>query len=110
MSDTTSLIAIGREPKRKIFYECGTWFLIRPAHSSREFSVFAEERRALKGDINYMAFVSNDHVLTQFKKVPEKDEEGKIISLSELDKSNKKSKKTIVFESNGMIKPQSKEV
>ena len=57
-----------------------------------------------------MAFVSNDHVLTQFKKVPEKDEEGKIISLSELDKSNKKSKKTIVFESNGMIKPQSKEV
>ena len=110
MSDTTSLIAIGREPKRRIFYECGTWFLIRPAHSSREFSVFAEERRALKGDINYMAFVSNDHVLTQFKKVPEKDEEGKIISLSELDKSNKKSKKTIVFEANGMIKPQSKEV
>ena len=111
MSDTTSLIAIGREPKRRIFYECGTWFLIRPAHSSREFSVFAEERRALKGDINYMAFVSNDHVLTQFKKVPEKDEEGKIIScLSELDKSNKKNKKTIVFEANGMIKPQSKEV
>jgi hypothetical protein len=110
MSDTTSLIAIGREPKRRIFYECGTWFLIRPAHSSREFSVFAEERRALKGDINYMAFVSNDHVLTQFKKVPEKDKEGKIISLSELDKPNKKSKKTIVFEANGMIKPQSKEV
>ena len=86
MSDTTSLIAIGREPKRKIFYECGTWFLIRPAHSSREFSVFAEERRAEKEDIKYMAFVSNNHVLTQFKKVPEKDDQGKIISLSETEK------------------------
>ena len=105
MADTTSLIAVGREPKRKIFYECGTWFLIRPAHSSREFSVFAEERRAQKADINYMAFVSNDHVLTQFKKVPEKDSEGKILDISDLDKANKKSKKTIVFEANGMIKP-----
>ena len=64
MPDTTSLIAVGREPKRKIFYECGTWFLIRPAHSSREFSVFAEERKAVSHDINFMAFVTNDHVLT----------------------------------------------
>ena len=112
MSDTTSLIAIGREPKRKIFYECGTWFLIRPAHSNREYSVFAEERRARKGDINYMAFVSNDHVLTQFKKVPDKDDEGKILGLSELDsvRKNTKCKKTIVFEANGMIKPQTEEV
>ena len=42
MTDTTSMIAVGREPKRKVFYECGTWFIIKPAHSSREFSVFGE--------------------------------------------------------------------
>ena len=47
MTDTIQLIAVGREPKRKIFYECGTWFFVRPAHSSREFSIFAEERRAM---------------------------------------------------------------
>ena len=45
MTDTTSLIAVGREPKRKIFYECGTYFIIKPAHSSRECSLFAEERK-----------------------------------------------------------------
>ena len=63
MSDTTSLIAVGREPKRKIFYECGVWFIIRPAHSSREFSIFAEERRASDSNISMMTFVTNHHVL-----------------------------------------------
>ena len=38
------MIAIGREPKRKLFYECGTWFRIRPGNSNREYSVIAEER------------------------------------------------------------------
>ena len=61
---TTSLISVGREPKRKKFYECGTWFLIRPSHSSREFSVFAEERRTTKANIKHTAFVSNDYILT----------------------------------------------
>ena len=70
MPATTSLISVGREPKRKKFYECGTWFIIRPAHSSREFSVFAEERKATKYSIKHMAFVSNDFVLTQFCKMP----------------------------------------
>ena len=64
MPATTSLIAVGREPKRKVFFECGTWFLIRPSHSSREFSVFAEERKARSHDVNWVAFVTNDHVLT----------------------------------------------
>ena len=73
MTDTTSMIAIGREPKRKVFYECGTWFIIKPAHSSREFSVFAEERRAMNHVIEYMDFISNSHILTQFKKIPPTD-------------------------------------
>ena len=64
MTATTSLIAVGREQKRKVFYECGSWFLIRPAHSSREYSVFAEERKARSHDVSWVAFVSNDHVLT----------------------------------------------
>ena len=46
LANTTSMIAVGREPKRKKFYECGTWFRIRPANSSREYSVIAEERRS----------------------------------------------------------------
>ena len=45
MAFTTSMITVGREPKRKKFYECGTWFLVRPANNSREYSVIAEERR-----------------------------------------------------------------
>ena len=59
MPETTSLIAVGREPKRKVFFECGTWFLIHPAHSSREFSVFAEERKARNLDVSWVAFVTN---------------------------------------------------
>ena len=104
MPDTTSLIAVGREPKRKIFYECGTWFLIRPAHSSREFSVFAEERKAASHFINFMSFVTNDHVLTQFKKIPKKDEENRILETSKGSIEINR-KKTIVFGSNGMIQP-----
>ena len=78
MSDTTSLIAVGREPKRKIFYECGVWFLIRPAHSSREFSIFAEERRystigSSQGHIvEFMEFASNNSFLTQFRGAKDK--------------------------------------
>ena len=45
MTDTISFVAIARESKRKIYYECGTWFVVRPAHNSREFAIFAEERR-----------------------------------------------------------------
>ena len=73
MTDTIQMIAVGREPKRKIFYECGTWFFIRPAHNSREFSIFAEERRAMQHVIQYMEFISNDHIITQFSKIPPKD-------------------------------------
>ena len=74
MPDATTLVAVGREKKRYTHYECGTWFLIRPALSSREFSVFAEERKAGDKFIKFMAFVSNDHIMTQFNKVPIKDE------------------------------------
>ena len=66
MCDTTSMIAVGKEPKRKMFFECGTWFIIRPSHSGREFSIFAEERRANNHAIKFMEFVSNDHILTRF--------------------------------------------
>ena len=45
MTDTISFVAVAREAKRRIHYECGTWFVIRPAHNSREFAIFAEERR-----------------------------------------------------------------
>jgi hypothetical protein len=78
LTDTTSMIAIGREPKRKIFYECGTWFLIRPAHGSREFSLYAEERRARDHKVSLMAFATNSHLLTQFRKIPQIDEKGRI--------------------------------
>ena len=74
MPSTTSLISVGREPKRKKFYECGTWFIIRPSHSSREFSVFAEERKITKANIKHIAFVASDYVLTQFCKMPMKDD------------------------------------
>ena len=78
MAGSTSMIAIGREPKRKKFYECGIWFLIRPANSSREYSVIAEERRTQDMDVHYVAFVTNEHTLTQFRKLPEVDEMGRI--------------------------------
>lgn len=109
MTDSTSMISIGREPKRKKFYECGSWILIRPAHSSREFSVFAEERKAGDHDINHMAFVTNSHVLTQFAKVPDKDEEGRVLK-GFCARSGKRNKKTVVFCASGEIKPQKKEV
>ena len=63
MPDTTSFVAVGREAKRKIVFECGTWFIIRPSHSSREFSIFAEERRASDHSIKLMCFATNHHVL-----------------------------------------------
>ena len=103
MTDSTSMIAVGREPKRKVHYECGTWFLIRPAHSSREFSVFADERKSKDQDILHMAFVTNSHVLTQFTKMPEKDDKGRIIN-GEVDKRFKKNK-TVVFGTSGVIRP-----
>ena len=53
------MIAVGREPKRKKHYECATWFRIRPANSSREYSFIAEERRSKDLDVNYMAFCTN---------------------------------------------------
>ena len=53
------MIAVGREPKRKKHYECGTWFRIRPANSCREYSVVAEERRSKSYDIHFMAFCTN---------------------------------------------------
>ena len=81
MPDASTLVAIGREAKRYIHYECGTWFLIRPALSSREFSVFAEERKADDKFIKFMAFVSNDHILTQFDRVPDTDEKNRVINL-----------------------------
>ena len=109
MPDATTLVAIGREKKRYTHYECGTWFLIRPALSSREFSVFAEERKADEKYIKFMAFVSNDHIMTQFNKVPEKDDNNRI-KASLNDKKFKQSKKTIVFGPNGLIKPQQQEV
>ena len=68
------MLATGREPKRKKFYECGTWFTVRPAISSREYSVIAEERRTIDYDVNYVAFVTNEHTLTQFRKIPEIDD------------------------------------
>ena len=93
MSDTTSMIAVGREPKRKIFFECGTWFIIRPSHSSREFSIFAEERRANDHAIKFMEFISNDHVLTRF-------------SGDNIKGTRKKEKdNTVIFKFNGEIKP-----
>ena len=57
------MIVIGREPKRKKKYECGTWVKIRPANSYREYSVIAEERRLTDLDINFMAFATNQHTL-----------------------------------------------
>ena len=57
------MIVIGREPKRKKSYECGTWFRIRPANSYREYSVIAEERRSTDLDINFMSFATNQHTL-----------------------------------------------
>ena len=70
MTDTISFVAVAREAKRRQFYECGTWFVIRPAHNSREFSIFAEERRystvgSSQGHIvELMEFSSNNSFLT----------------------------------------------
>ena len=63
MPDASTLVAIGREAKRYIHYECGTWFRIRPANSYREYSVIAEERRSTDLDINFMSFATNQHTL-----------------------------------------------
>ena len=98
MSDTTSMIAVGREPKRKMFFECGTWFVIRPSNSSREFSIFAEERRATNHAIKFMEFVSNDHILTRFKG-------DKIKGTSKKEKDN-----TVVFKFNGEIVSQKEDI
>ena len=64
IDNSTSFIAVGREPKRKNFYDCGTWFIIRPANNSREYAVFAEEREAKAVPIGHMDFVTNEHILT----------------------------------------------
>ena len=64
------MLAVGRELKRRKFYECATWFRIRPAHSSREYQAIAEERMTKDRDVTYMAFVSNEHILTQFRNLP----------------------------------------
>ena len=98
MSDTTSMIAVGREPKRKMFFECGTWFIIRPSHSSREFSIFAEERRATNHAIKFMEFVSNNHIITRFKG-------DKIKGSTKKEKDN-----TVVFRFNGEIKNQKEDI
>ena len=50
-----------------------------------------------------MAFVTNNHVLTQFTKIPEKDKEGRIIK-GQVDNMFKKNK-TVVFCTSGVIKP-----
>ena len=49
-----------------------------------------------------MAFVSNDHIMTQFNKVPEKDDNMRIKASLD-DKKFKQGKKTIVFGPNGLI-------
>jgi hypothetical protein len=67
MTDTTSMIAVGKEPKRRVHFECGTWFIIKPSLSNREFSIFAEERRSKNHAIEFMEFASNDHIIARFK-------------------------------------------
>ena len=78
------MIAVGREPKRRRHYECGTWFILKPSIISREFSLFAEERRAKNHFIYPMTFVTNDHILTQFNKIPKIDEDLKM-TLDKID-------------------------
>ena len=89
ITDSTTMIAVGREPKRKLFYECGNWFIFRPAPSYREYSVFAEERRAANEFINFMSFVTNNHMLTQFSKISPTDEHGRIIISFKKDENRK---------------------
>ena len=101
MTDTISFVAVAREAKRRRFYECGTWFVIRPAHDSREFSIFAEERRystagSPQGHIvDFMEFASNNSFLTQFRGAREKK-----------DKLRKPVNEAVVFGLNGEIKTQ----
>lgn len=104
------MIAVGREPKRKRFYDCGSWFIIRPANSCREYTLFAEERRANADYINYMSFVTNDHVLTQFSRIPAKDVQKRISNPFSSQDKRSKERKSIVFRSNGEIVTQSNEI
>ena len=64
IDNSTSLIAVGKELNRKLHYECGTWFIIRPANNSREYSIFAAEREAKNCLIKHMDFATNQHILT----------------------------------------------
>ena len=107
MPDTTSLIAVGREPKRKRFYECGTWFIIKPSLSSREFSIFAEERRASDHNIYVMSFITNHYMLVQFRGIPPKDEQMRV---SNPYSQKNKQRKSIIFGPNGEIKVQSQQI
>ena len=68
------MIAVVRDLKRKHHYECGTYFLVRPALSSRSSSLFAEENRSIDNVIKFIEFISSDHILTQFSKIPVLDE------------------------------------
>ena len=99
------MIAVGREPKRCKHFECGTWFMLRPANSSREYSVVAEERLSVDNDINHVAFVTNEHTLTQFKKLPELDDKGRITSVTKSKNTANAKAKTIVFKTSGVIVP-----
>ena len=97
VTDSTTMIAVGRELKRKLFYECGNWFILRPGPSHREYSVFAEERRAANECINLMSFVTNNHMLTQFNKISPTDEHGRIVTSFKKNETQVNKRKTITF-------------
>ena len=73
MQNGTSLIAVGRESKRNKFFECGIWFLIQPALSSKKTNIFASEKQLNNSNISFLDFASNDHILAQFKNTVKKD-------------------------------------
>ena len=74
--NSKSMLTIGREMRRKKYFECGVWFQISPTPSSREYSVTAHDSQSK--DVICANFITNQHLLVQFSRIPEKDEKGMI--------------------------------
>lgn len=99
------MLALGTEPKIAAYKKDkgGSYFHLRPAPGSREFALISNEQ---SGMIQHKTFVTNSHVLIQFKKEkhPAKNANGTVREQTAEDaKTDSKTPETVILASNGSI-------
>ena len=96
LNQTSGMLAIGVEPRKKDGSGCCVYFHIRPAPGSRKTHIISNEQADM---IKHKTFVTNKHILIQFypKHIPVKDKLGCIKDL----KSKNDRPQTVVLEANG---------